>query len=273
MIETIKTELTAKIALAFFVLYTLWFIYFHLPGVPAGNHFDWFTVSYGLIAAWGAIWGFVVAKKWGGFRSMMGKSIIFFSSGLVLQEVGQLGYTYYIYYKGIEVPYPSWGDFAFYGSIPCYIIAVLYLAKAAGIRISLQSFTNKLQAVLLPLGMLLFSYFLFLQGYEFDWSQPLTVFIDLGAPLLQAVYISLAILTFLLTRGILGGVMRSKVLFILFALLAQYMADWTFLYQASRGTWTVSGINDYMFFIAYFLMAFGLIQFDVIYKSLRTPQS
>ncbi len=269
MMETIKRDFATIVAIIFFSLYTLWFIFFHLPGINPGSQFDWFTVSYGLIAVWGAIWGIIIARKWGGFKSVIGKSLIFFSLGLALQEVGQIGYTYYIYFLHVEVPYPSWGDIAFYGSIPCYIFAVIYLAKAAGIRISLKSFRNKISAIIIPTLILIGSYLIFLQGYEFDWSQPLTVIIDFGAPLLQAVYISLALLTYILTRGMLGGVMRPKVLFILVALLAQYIADWTFLYQASRGTWSVSGINDYMFFVSYFLMTIALLQFGSIYNKLK----
>ncbi len=270
MIEVIKNEISAKIALAFFIGFTLWFIYFHLPGVPSGSQFDWFTVTYGFIAAWGAVWGFFIAKRWGGFKSVMGRSLALFSLGLALQELGQLGYTYYIYYLNIDVPYPSFGDLGFYGSIPCYTLAVWLLARASGIHISLKSFKNKLQAILIPVFMLVFSYVIFLQGYEFDWSHPLTVILDIGVPLGQAIYISLAILAYTLTKGILGGVMKPKVLFILFALLVQYVSDWTFLYQASRGTWSVSGINDYMYFASYFLMAFGLIQFNTVYKKLRS---
>lgn len=270
MIETIKKEFSAKVAVAFFLLYTAWFIYFHVPGVAIGSQYDWFTVTYGIIAIWGSIFGLIIANKWGWIRSVMGKSIIFFVAGLALQEVGQLGYTYYIYYLGVEVPYPSWGDIAFYGSIPCYIIGVIYLAKASGVRISKQSLINKSQAVLVPLGMLFLSYFIFLQEYELDLSSPITVLIDFGAPLGQAIYISLAILTYTLTRGILGGIMKNKVLLILCALTAQFIADWTFLYQASRGTWAVSGINDYMFFVSYFLMTFALINLGGALNKLKS---
>lgn len=269
MWKTIKEDMWAKLAFAFYAIYTIWFIFFHLPGVAAGSQYDWFTTTYGIIAAAGFIWGVSIAKKWGWTKSILGKSILLFAVGLGLQEVGQLGYTYYIYFLHIEVPYPSWGDVAFYGSIPCYIFAIIYMAKASGIHISLRSLKNKIQAILIPLAMLIFSYALFLQGYKFDWSNPLKVFIDFGAPLGQAIYISLAILTYTLTRNVLGGAMKSKVLFILFALLAQYVADWTFLYQASRGTWAVSGINDYMYFFAYFLMAMGLLQLKTVYAELR----
>jgi hypothetical protein len=269
MLETIREELSAKIAFVFFLLFTLWFTFFHLPGVDPGSQYDWFTVTYGIMAALGGIWGLSIAKKWGWVHSLMGKSILLFSLGLVLQEIGQLSYTYYIYYLHIEVPYPSWGDLAFYGSIPCYIFAVAYLARASGIHISLKSFGSKLQAVLIPIATLLLSYIVFLQGYIFDWSNPLKIFIDFGVPFGQAIYISLAILTYVLTKRILGGIMRNKVLFLLFALLVQYIADWTFLYQASRGTWSVSGTNDYMFFCAYFLMTLGLLQLSTARKKLK----
>jgi len=199
----------------------------------------------------------------------MGKSLIFFASGLGFQELGQLTYSYYIYVLNIEVPYPSFGDIFYYGSIIFYILGVLYLAKASGVQVSLKSVKGKINALLIPIVILLLSYYVFLQGYEFDWSQFLTIILDFGYPLGQAIYVSLAFLIYLLTRGVLGGLMRPKILFVLVALLAQYLADWTFLYQASRGTWSVSGINDYMYFFAYFLMALALIQFDTVYKKLH----
>jgi hypothetical protein len=199
----------------------------------------------------------------------MGKSIFFFSLGLLFQEIGQITYSSYIYFLHIPVPYPSIGDLFFYGTIPLYIAAVIYLAKASGIHISLRSFENKLQAILIPLGVLTFSYLMLLQNYIFDWSNPLKTVLDFVVPFGQAIYISLAILTHTLTKGILGGLMKNKVLTILFALLIQYMADWTFIYQASRGTWYAGGIDDYMFLCAYFLMTLGLLQLGNIHMTLK----
>lgn len=267
MWEIFFKQLSARIASIFFILYSFWWVFFTFLGIVPAFHYDLFTVSYGFVAIWGSIFGFIIAKHWGGLRSIMGKAIFFFALGLALQEVGQLGYTYYIYYLGIDVPYPSWGDIAFYGSIPCYLIGVSYLARAAGVRLSLHTFASKLQAIFIPASLLILSYFLFLQDYQFDWSNPLVIMLDLGVPVGQAIYIGIAILTYTLTRGFLGGIMKTKVLLVLFALFAQYIADWTFLYQANRGTWTVSGVNDYMFFFAYFIMTIALINLSA--KSLK----
>ena len=133
------------------------------------------------------------------------------------------------------------------------------MAKASGIRISLRSLKGKLQAVLIPAVLVIASYFIFLQGHSVDLSHIGRTFFDFGYPLGDAIYISLAILTFTLTKGLLGGLMRGKVLLLLVALLTQYVADFSFLYQASRGTWSVSGINDYIYLLAYFLMTLALL--------------
>lgn len=267
---TIKKEISAKIIVASFILLTIWWITLRFMNLPPESYSNQlFAAVYGVIALGGGILGIGISRKWGGFHSIMGKSLFFFAIGLLFQEIGQLAYSYYIYFLHIPVPYPSVGDVFFYITIPIYTLAVIYLARASGIRISLKALTNKIQAIIIPLVMLALSYFLFLQKYEFDWSSPLTVFLDFAVPLGQAIYISLALLTYLLTKRVLGGVMKNKVLFILFALVAQFAADWTFLYQASIDTWYAGGINDYMFLCAYFIMTVGLLQFKTIYNRLQ----
>lgn len=215
---------------------------------------------YQIAALWGGIWGLMVAKSWGGRRSLMGRAIGAFAIGLLLQNFGQSVFSYYNLVLQVELPYPSLADIGYFGSIPFYIYGTLMLAKASGIKISLKSFSGKIQAVLLPLAMLTSSYYFFLKGYEFDWSAPLQVFLDFGYPLGQAVYVSCALLAYFLSTKTLGGAMKNKVLLILFALLIQYFADYNFLFQASAGTWNVSGYGDILYLTAYFLMAIGLIQ-------------
>ncbi len=271
MFETIKKEWQAKSAIVFFSLFTFWWIYLQISGGKGKNvQYDLFTVTYGIMALWGGVWGLHIAKKWGGLKSVMGKAIFLLSIGLLAQEFGQLAYTYYIYIKHIEVPYPSWGDVGYFGSIPFYSLGVLYLAKASGVKIGLRSFANKIQAVVLPLIMLLVSDLLFLQAYIFDWTKPLTVFLDFGYPFGDAIYVSLALITYMLSRTVLGGIMKNKILFILFALVVQFTADYTFLFQVSRKVWTISGINDYIYFLAYTVMTLGLLQLHTTLRKLKT---
>jgi hypothetical protein len=267
MIEVLKKEWKAQIALVLLFILAIW--WFIGPQVSQQRFFGDFPSIYAVMALLGGIWGIGIAGKWGGVKSVMGKAIIMFSLGLLSQVFGQLAYAYLSFYKHIEVPYPSIGDVGYFGSIPLYIYATLLLAKASGARINLQSFTHKIRAVLIPLGMLTIAYFFFLQGYEFDWTNPIKIFLDFGYPMGQAVYISIALLTFLLSRNILGGIMRDKIFFILFALFIQFLSDYTFLYQSSRGTWSVGGVNDYMYLVAYFFMTLGLLQLKTVLEKLK----
>lgn len=275
MLETIKKEWQARFVLFFFVILTIFWFLLQIGlfnGQILFNHsyFKFFGAIYGFVALCGAISGITITGKWGGTKSVMGKAIILFSLGLLAQEFGQIVLSYIDYIYNIQGSYPSLGDVGYFGSIPLYIAGVLYLAKASGINISLKSYESKLQAIFIPLSMLIVSYFIFLRGYTFDWSNPIKIFLDFGYPFGQAIYISLALVTYLLSRGVLGGIMKSKILFILFALCIQFLSDYTFLYQSSNGTWKVGEINDYMYLVAYFLMTIGLIQLNTVYRKLKS---
>lgn len=268
--ETVKQEWQAKVGLLIFLFFNFWWLIVHFSGQPPDsipNQF--FGATYGVLALWGAVWGLSTAKRWGGLKSIMGKALIAFSLGLFAQEFGQLAYSFYTYFLHVDVPYPSIGDVGYFGSIPLYIYGIVMLAHASGLKVSLKSFKNKIQAFIIPLVLLLFSYQAFLMGYTFDWSQPLRIFLDFAYPLGQSLYVAFALLTYLLSRKMLGGIMRNKILLVLFALVVQYVADYTFLLLATKGEAYPGSIVDYIYLIAYFLMAFSLFQFKTTYHSLQ----
>lgn len=269
-IMSIIRDTRAKISILFFVIVTVWWML-----LPANSdlqeimskRFLWGSF-YQIIALWGGLVGILIAQSWGGVKSVLGRSALAFSIGLLLQVFGQSVYSYYNLIAKIEAPYPSIGDVGFFGSIPLYIWGVLSLGRAAGVRVSLRSFSNQIWAVIIPLILLSGSYIIFLQGHTYDWSVPLTTFLDFAYPLGQAFYVSLALLIFFLSRKVLGGIMRGPTIFFLFALVVQYLADFNFLYQASRGTWYVAGYGDYLYAISYLVMSLALFYLGISYKTL-----
>lgn len=268
MLKTLHKEWSAKVATVFFILMTIWWVSLFVSGAKETSQNYLFGATYGIISLWGGFWGLVISKRWGGFSSTIGRAIILLSLGLLAQEFGQLVFSYYNIFLKVEIPYPSLADFGFFGSIPFYIIGMVHLAKAAGSKFSLNTIVNKLQIVVVPLFMLVVSYLLFLRGYEFDFSDPLRVFLDFGYPFGEALYISVAILAYFLSRKILGGVMKSRILFLIGAFVMQYLADFNFLYQNSQGTWINGGYGDYIYFLAYFVMTLGLIQLKTVLDKL-----
>lgn len=234
----------------------------HIPS-PLQSQFYTICSFYGTMALYGGIVGLFISKIWGGWKSVIGRSIIFFSLGLLAQDFGQLAYNLYIDIFHIPVPYPSLGDVGYFGSIFLYAYATWLLAKAAGAKISLKQIKYKLTAIAIPLVMVSVSYYLFLMGYQTEGLQPFAVLLDFGYPLGQAVYVSIAFIAYILSRKHLGGTMKKAVLLVLFTLVVQYAADFTFLFQTIQGTWIAGGINDLMYLFAYFIMTIALIRFKV----------
>jgi len=243
-----------------FICLTVWWIYinFFYQNVTTNNK-QLYAASYQVIALFGAIIGFWMAQRWGGFNSLLGKALSFFSLGLLLQSFGQSAYSYYIFFQKIEVPYPSIGDIGYFGSVIAYIFGIFYIAKVSGFRSSWKTLKNKIYFFVIPIIILGISYFFFLNGYEFDWSNKLKIFLDFGYPFGQALYVSMAITTWVLSKNVLGGIMKKPILFLIFALVVQYLSDFMFLYQANAGTWNAGELNDLLYSVSYFFMAVALI--------------
>lgn len=250
-----------------FLVFLLWWLYINIFLRTADHnsiHNQIFAAIYGVLSIFGGVVGLFASKKWGGRKSLIGRSLLFFSIGLLAQEFGQITYSVYLYALNGEIPYPSIGDVGYFGSVLFYIYASWQLAKAAGIQFSLKDRSKKIIATALPLILLGVSYLFFLRDYQFDFSSfkaCLTVFLDFGYPFGQAIYIAVALMTYLLSKKLLGGFMKNKILFILFALVIQYAADFSFLYANKHATVFPAGANDLMYLIAYAVMALALNSF------------
>lgn len=265
--EQLKSSRNLQVITGFFLLLTFWWISMYFRGLTEGSENNIFTLTYPLLSLVGAIAGFSFAHKWGGLRSVLGAAITYFSIGVLAQFVGQALYSYYIYVLGVEVPYPSLGDVAFFASVVFYVFGVIQLAKVSGIKLSLATLQGKLLAFVVPVIVLLISYWIFLYGYEPDWSDWVVTFLDFGYPIGQVIYVSVAILALLISKDILGGLMRKPIMLLILALIAQYLADFHFSYEASREIWYVGGLNDYIFAFSYFLMALALFSIgNMFYK-------
>jgi hypothetical protein len=260
----------AQAAIVVFVVIALWWLAVQ-PFSPNEfvNQKNYWSASYEVLSVMGAIFGTVIARDWGGHKSVMGRAMLAFSAGLFLQTFGQIVYNYYTLFRGIEAPYPSLGDVGYFGSIFAYLYGALLFARAAGVHVSLRSYRSKLIGVLLPLFMLCASYFMFLSNYTFDWSQPLKIGLDFGYPLGQACYVSVAILALVLTRNVLGGLMRGPVIAVLVALIVQYFCDSNFLYQANQGWWYAGSWGDFMYAASYLSMTLALVYVGMRFRQIK----
>jgi len=263
----LQSKSTKRSFLLIFILWlclTGWWAYINFIIDPTDNQRYAFGALYGLMALSGAVYGVMSARKWGGTKSALGTALLMLGLGLGAAEFGQLAFSYYNIIKGVEIPYPSIADVGFFGAIPLYVIAALSVARVVGTKYSMKTGLRKFIFLLIPLAALGVSYAVFLRTYEFEGASALRVFLDFGYPLGQALYVCLALLIYVSTLKTLGGVMKRRILLLLAAFAVQYAADFNFLYQTLHGTWVNAAYGDYLYFVAYTLMATTLVLFSYI---------
>lgn len=255
-----KSKFTWFIGIYYLIL-LLWWSKLLIFGQTEGFENYLFGAAYPVLALVGGINGLLISRIYGGWSSVMGRGIIYLSLALLGQVFGQFIWTYYNIIAQVEVPYPSLADLGYISVIPFNILAMWSFAKASGVKLSLQRFHGKIMAALIPLILLMIVYALFLRDYQLDFSDPVRIFLDFAYPSGEAVYISLAILTYVLCRNLLGGIMRQKILFFIFAFTVQFLTDYTFLFSISRDFYYNGGIVDLMYassFAIYSLALFNL---------------
>lgn len=242
-----KKNNATVIVITLFVLFIGWwalFFFFHLP-----LYENIWAMSYQIIPFYGALYGFYMAYT--GIINRQKKVIIYiFSLGLLFQCIGQTFFWSYFIFTDTALPYPSLADIGFLGSNLFYLYGAFFLLRVDSAAI-LKTAIEKFQAALVFLVMYVLSYRFFLQGYNINLSHPLTFLLDLGYPLVQATYVSLAI--------VLSLSSKDARLFLL-ALFVQYFADFNFLYQASHGKWIMHGYDDVIYICANVLMIFAIIR-------------
>lgn len=258
-----RSSYLSLIAIIIFGLLVSWWIYLQLFIDKSDFIYDIFSGTYGVMAIYGGICGINTSLNWGGLKTLMGKALFMFTIGLALQEFGQLAYSYYTIFHNIPVPYPSIGDIGFFGTIPFYTYGSILIAKSSGINIGAVSFRRKILALIIPVIMLLVGYILILRVYEFEWNNPLKILLDFGFPLGEAIYISIAIIIFILSRSVLDGIMRSKALLILLALVAQFFSDYIFIINSED--FYAGNYVDLFFLVSYFIMTMALLNLKSIH--------
>lgn len=243
--------------LAFF----LWWVEINTQHLQNNWQNNYFGLMYSLLAIIGGLNGLRVAKRWGLFKSTVGRGISFFSLGLLSLAFGQLVFSYYNIVAKVEVPFPSLADLGYFSIVILYILGSLSLAKAAGSKFSLRTLKGKLFVVIVPVAALIFSFFLFLKNIDFKFdnlTDSVATLLTFTTPFGDAIYVSVALLTYQLSRKFLGGIMRSRILLLIFALAFEYCTEYIFLYRAGKGTYYNGGIDDLLFVTSIVIMSVGL---------------
>jgi hypothetical protein len=226
-----------------------------------------FMFSFGLnsISFIGGIFGIIISKGWGRFKSAIGKGVFYVGAGLVSWGIGGYIWSFYNFVLHQSVPYPSLSDLGFVGAVPLWMMGVWYMSKATGVKYGLKNNFGKFSLIVFPIISLLVSYYLLVTvaraGTITQGGGFLKVIFDFAYPLSDVVILTIALLVYGLSFKYLGGRFKWPVIITLIGFLVEYFADFSFSYTTTINTYFNGSYPDMLFTTSLFLMSFGIASF------------
>ena len=268
LIDGVKLNRESKILLIYFAVIVIWWLVLYLQNIRYETVNYLYQFAFGLIPLLGGISGIIKSKKWGGLKSKVGSALFYISLGLVTWGIGQMFWSvlYNIILK-VEVPYPSLADIGYVLSWPLWAVGIIKLSHATGARFSLIRFKGKVFLFVIPIILVLFSYYFLVVvargGLLTDISGGyLKVFFDLAYPTGDVVILTLAVLIYGLSFNYLGGKFKLPIIILLLGFVVNYFVDFSFSYVTTAETYYNGHWVDLLFPTAMMLIAFGVNSFD-----------
>jgi hypothetical protein len=250
----------------FGLLFILW-VYIQITGTKTSDVNFAYSFLFGLIPLFGGLIGLFKSNLWGGIKTILGKAIFFFSTGLLLWGLGEMVWSYYNFFMDEPAPYPSLADIGFAPSIFFWILGAYYLAKASGAYLAFRrSNLAKFLTVFILAVITAAAYVMLIQVARKGVLVPegetaLKTVLDIAYPLGDFLALCFALIVFVLGRKYLGGFYKGAIGFILLGLGVMYFADFVFSYTTTAGTFYNANWGDLMLSTGTFLMSFGILGF------------
>ena len=259
-----KLSSSSKIIISLFLLtIVFWIGLFFIADDELLENLRRFTqIPLIIIPLVGGLFGLKNAFNWGGMKSVLGRSVLGISLGLIAWAGGMVIWNYYLFFTDIEVPYPSLADAIFILSWPLWTYGLLQLSRAIGVKFALKNLSNKKNIFFISgIAILLSVYLLF--GVARDWSVSfdelgLKLFFDLFYPIFSIIIATLVLLIYWLSKNFLGGIYKSSILMLFVGFILNYTADFTFSYTTTKETYFNGHFVDLLFTVAMFTLSLGL---------------
>lgn len=223
-------------------------------------------VPLALIPILGSLVGFSIARSWGGFKSRLGKAIIFYSLGLLAWGCGVVGWLIYIYVLGItEVPYPSPADFVYMLAQIMWYTACIIMARVIGAQYGLKQ-NGWIKALFGSLVAVALSYLLLVtvarEGQLEVSGLTLKTFFDFYYPIATALSLTLVSVIYLLAHKYLGGLYKKALLVLFTGFIFQFLGDFLYTYTTNNETYHNGHWADVLFTTAMLVLTSGLLMYD-----------
>lgn len=270
-----KINIFQKVLLGYYVgLAIFWSIlYFNNFILTVWN--DIWNFGFAFLPFLGGIFGLLIAKSWGFFKSYLGKAITFLSLGLVSWGVGDLVVVYYNLILSMRHPYPSYSDIFFIPSFIFFAIGITFLSQAAGTKYNILRKKGMFFLLGMPSFVFLLSFFflsILIKEYGFlSLALPSPqLLVNIVYAFIFIILLTLALIIFGLSLGFFGGRYKVSMYSFLFGFITIYLSV-AFLYTMIATDTNYNGtLNDLVYAGGFLLITFGVWGF---YKPNRLPQS
>jgi hypothetical protein len=221
----------------------------------------------GVLPFFASFKGFLAARKWGGFSSVLGRSIAALSAGLFFWGAGELVWSYYNLVVHQAAPYPSLADVLFVPGFIFWILSSVFLLKLAGVSLMLKKkpILWWLVGVLLIGGTAL-SYYLLVyvaRGNVLltDSTNHTKVFLDIYYPLADFISFTLVTIIVAVSGKYIGGKLKMPIFLVVFGLAVMYVGDVVFGYTTTKETFYNGSKGDLILLLGISLLSLAVLKY------------
>lgn len=252
------------------VLWIIFTLYTRHTAVHEGLIFNYlvtpFLIGMTLIPLFAGIIGVFRSSDWGGWQSIMGKSLLSFSLGMFGWAGGMIVWNYYLFFAKVEVPYPSLGDLFYIMIWPFWTYGMIQLSKVTGAKYGFKKISGKAITIFLAVLVLLLSYY-FLFKVARNGSLDLNggMLANLLAflyPIGDVAILFSSVLVFFLSYKFFGGLYKVPILILILGFVLNYVTDVIFVFTTTNGTYFNGHISDLLYVIMLFTVSWGMIRLN-----------
>lgn len=220
-----------------------------------------YNVIYGTIFFMCGVISVMYASDFG-FRTNLGKMILFFGLGMIFDWAGGMIWVYYNLVLSIRIPYPSFADASYMLFAPCFVIGTLYMIQLYQTQITKRLIIDSILIICIAF-IIIFGLFA-----RPDLSAGLSFiekFTNIYYPFSDVIFASMALIVLRIGRG-----KAHPSLYVFTSGIAlQTIADLLFAYRSALGVYWNGDISDLFYTVSAFIISIGMIEIiNSLYKAI-----
>lgn len=237
---------------SFFLFFIQSILYLRLQLFQLTDSFDAIIWSfiYSMIALHASVYGLHLLSK-ASLSNRYAHLAKFLCVGLFCQWLGLTVWNTYNL-LGVLIPYPSFADLGYLASCVVYLVASILLIFNLS---EITSFYRSIRLLIAPFIVLIICYSFFLEAIGYTFYRQVVILLTIVYPFIGIVSVTIGMYSYVKHVAAKNYLAARISLCLSVACLLQFFSDFFFIYSVQTETYVNGGLNDYLYSIAYILMA------------------